>query len=184
MQFTLSYKFDESSSKFCGSCPILVKNDSLHEQIAFETGCGDDGQCFAEVYSKMSLKYKNSNISAVIEGFHEMITLVIEVINGGENAHSAKMILTVEPAIKLMWQTYEIIEQNETSMNILIDVGNPLEKERKEFKLLFDLTGLENYNNITFTCNFNTRSKLNSKSSTTKKLLIPIMHFSSITLQR
>lgn len=184
MEFNLKYSLVRESQKFCPSCPILVRNSPLVDQIAFETGCGSRGFCLSNISTALTAMQKNSHVSTIIEGLHETLTLIVRVENTGENAHAAGIVLTVQPPIKLLSHSFEVLNQNETAFDVQIDVGNPLGQEAVEFSVLFDLTVLDDHQSLTFTSAFYTRSKLSPNSLDRQTLVIPILRYSSITLER
>lgn len=184
MEFTLTHEVPKSNSQnFCSTCLILVDRISLREQIAFDNGCGDDNNCESEIIISMKLYHRNEIVTSLIEGFHEIVELKMDIMNRKENAHSTKIYLTVEPPLTLQSGAYEMINYNQSAMDVLINVGNPLRNGQSEdFTLKFNLSSIDDHANIIFSTNLVTRSQLSPTSLIHQKLVIPVHRFANIEI--
>ncbi|XP_074602843.1 integrin alpha-5-like [Brevipalpus obovatus] len=184
MEFILTHEIPKSNSQsFCSTCLFLVDRNSLREQIAFDNGCGDDNKCESEIIISINLYHQNEIIASLIEGFHEIVELKIEVLNLKENAHSTKTLITVEPPLTLQSGAYEMINYNQSAMDVLINNVNPLRNgQSEEFTMKFNLTAIDDHANITFSTNLVTRSQLSATSLIHRKLVIPVHRFANIEI--
>ncbi|XP_053205262.1 integrin alpha-PS2-like [Panonychus citri] len=183
MEVTLNYSLYDESIDFCSTCPHLI-GSQIKDQITFETGCGPDGICTSDVSLSIKLVDELGSLQSVIEGFHDSVKLIVSLYNYGENAHSSKLELIVEPPLKTQINSYDIF--NDTTLIINRDVGNPLGPGSNEFLIPFNLKSSIIYDQqrINFTCIFTTRSDLRStvNGSIKQSLSIPIERVASLTI--
>ncbi|XP_025017396.1 integrin alpha-9 isoform X2 [Tetranychus urticae] len=183
LEFTLNYQLLNRLPQFCSNCPHLIDTSTISETIPFETGCGDDGVCVSDVTMSLFLTNKTSKLGSLIEGFHSSVYLIIALNNAGENAHAAKITLTVEPPLKTSFESITFYETNDTSLTLNLDVGNPLGPGSKELQILFDLrSSLIEHSKINFFSVFTTKSDYAGGEPIKSSLTIGVERFAHLDI--
>ncbi|RWS06263.1 integrin alpha-4-like protein [Dinothrombium tinctorium] len=159
MSISLSAKLnkEEQKSEFCKECPILSNEASISRNLDFETGCGIDQHCTADL--RLDVR---SNLSFILQGLNTEFPLYVQITNKGENAYSTKLQLAIQPAIDVNQISSYCEEHIEHEMvKINCDINNPLEEEQS--KEIFFLLGLSKLSSttqsITVDANVTTPSK-------------------------
>ncbi|XP_071803808.1 integrin alpha-9-like isoform X2 [Asterias amurensis] len=88
----LSFSFADNSSSFA---PTLnpATSERITKEIGFGRSCGDDDTCQTDLQLVQNFSQLDSGLDVIYLGGDSSISITAEVVNNGEEAHQAKLII-------------------------------------------------------------------------------------------
>lgn len=136
VQFFLSYKYSGTAvQEFCADCPVIDPSSSTDnaKAIPFQTDCGSDNTCRADLVVEAYVAGNPSN-KALIIGQNSTLTLDIRISNRGEPAYLAELYINLPPQVLLVKQDLCNIMNDQQrqvrNATLQCDLGNPLKKDK------------------------------------------------------
>lgn len=159
VQFSLTYKYDGTNVQdFCADCPIIDPSSSTEnaKAIPFQTDCGSDNTCRADLVVEAYIAGNPSN-KALIIGQNSTLTLDIRISNRGEPAYLAELYIYLPSEALLVKQDLCNImnDQQRQVINATLqcELGNPLKEKSVNIQVKIDVKGIPvntKYLNVSF----------------------------------
>lgn len=157
-------------------------------QVFFETKCGNDKKCVAQLNLKTDILL-NSQISQdnqIIEGLHKSLILDVNMENIGEPSYLTELIIRYKPLLNLLKLNSKCKNRKDINSNsgiVQCNVGNPFENEIQDLYISFDLNQLDfDLTEVQFNLEMKSASEIHENSKSYENITLSIIRNASIKI--